>query len=41
MIQALVCPMGQGLDILHIEGGRVTEKHTYAKAEVPLLREPS
>lgn len=31
----------RGLDILHVERGRVTEKHTYAKAEVPLLRDPT
>jgi ketosteroid isomerase-like protein len=30
----------RGLDILHVEDGLVTEKHTYAKAEVPLLRDP-
>jgi ketosteroid isomerase-like protein len=30
----------RGLDVLHVEDGLVTEKHTYAKAEVPLLREP-
>lgn len=30
----------RGLDILHVVGGLVTEKHTYAKAEVPLLRDP-
>jgi ketosteroid isomerase-like protein len=27
----------RGLDVLHFEGGLVTEKHTYAKAEVPRL----
>ena len=26
-----------GLDILHVENGRITEKLTYAKARVPLL----
>src|SRR5262245_32675326 len=30
----------RGLDILHVVGGFITEKHTYAKAEVPLLRDP-
>jgi ketosteroid isomerase-like protein len=30
----------RGLDILHVANGLVTEKHTYAKAEVPLLRDP-
>lgn len=30
----------RGLDILHFENGRVQEKHTYAKAEVPLLGDP-
>jgi uncharacterized protein (TIGR02246 family) len=29
----------RGLDVLHVENGRVVEKHTYAKADVPLLRE--
>ncbi len=29
----------RGLDILHVADGRVVEKHTYAKTEVPLLRE--
>lgn len=29
----------RGLDILHVHGGRVTEKHTYAKAQMPLLEE--
>ena len=28
----------RGLDILHFEAGRLTEKHTYAKAKVPLIR---
>jgi ketosteroid isomerase-like protein len=28
----------RGLDILHFENGRLQEKLTYAKAEVPLLR---
>lgn len=27
----------RGLDILHFENGRITEKLTYAKAQVPLL----
>jgi ketosteroid isomerase-like protein len=27
----------RGLDILHFEAGRIKEKHTYAKAQVPLL----
>lgn len=31
----------RGLDLLHFEGGKVKEKHTYAKAEKPALREPS
>ncbi|MBI4636964.1 MAG: nuclear transport factor 2 family protein [Candidatus Rokubacteria bacterium] len=30
----------RGLDILHFEHGLLTEKHTYAKAKVPLLSEP-
>jgi ketosteroid isomerase-like protein len=30
----------RGLDILHVENGLVTEKHTYAKAEAPLLCDP-
>ena len=25
----------RGLDILHVRDGRITEKHTYAKADVP------
>lgn len=29
----------RGLDILHVKNGLVTEKHTYAKAKVPLLNE--
>ena len=29
----------RGLDILHVEHGLITEKHTYAKAKVPLLTE--
>jgi len=29
----------RGLDILHVRSGRITEKHTYAKADVP-RREP-
>ncbi len=28
----------RGLDILHFEAGRLTEKHTYAKAKAPLIR---
>lgn len=28
----------RGLDILHVEDGLIVEKHTYAKAKVPLLR---
>ena len=28
----------RGLDILQFESGRLTEKHTYAKAKVPLIR---
>lgn len=31
----------RGLDLLHFSGGRLTEKHTYAKAERLLLGEPS
>jgi len=31
----------RGLDILHVENGRITEKLTYAKAKVPLLEEKS
>ena len=27
----------RGLDILHVEGGRVTRKLTYAKAKIPLI----
>jgi ketosteroid isomerase-like protein len=27
----------RGLDILHVRDGRITEKHTYAKADVPRL----
>ena len=30
----------RGLDVLHVERGLVTEKHTYAKAEVPRLTDP-
>src|SRR2546425_1249739 len=30
---------GGGLDIPHVEDGRITEKLTYAKAKVPLLGE--
>ena len=29
----------RGLDILHVRDGRITEKHTYAKADTP-RREP-
>ena len=29
----------RGLDILHVTDGLVTEKHTYAKADVPRLEE--
>lgn len=29
----------RGLDILHVAHGLVTEKHTYAKADVPRLEE--
>ena len=29
----------RGLDILHFENGLLAEKHTYAKAEVPLIEE--
>jgi len=32
-------PAWRGLDILHVENGRITEKLTYAKAKVPLLGE--
>lgn len=28
----------RGLDILHFENGRLTEKHTYCKAKIPLIR---
>jgi ketosteroid isomerase-like protein len=28
----------RGLDILHVRDGRIVEKHTYAKAQVPLLK---
>ena len=31
----------RGLDVLHFEDGLVKEKHTYAKATVPLLDEAS
>jgi len=31
----------RGLDILHVENGRITEKLTYAKAKIPLLGETS
>lgn len=27
----------RGLDLLHFAGGRLVEKHTYAKAKVPLI----
>jgi ketosteroid isomerase-like protein len=29
----------RGLDILHLENGRITQKLTYAKAKVPLLED--
>jgi hypothetical protein len=29
----------RGLDILHVENGRITQKLTYAKAKVPLLED--
>jgi ketosteroid isomerase-like protein len=29
----------RGLDVLRFEGGLLAEKHTYAKAEVPLIEE--
>lgn len=28
----------RGLDILHFEDGKLTEKHTYCKAKIPLIR---
>jgi ketosteroid isomerase-like protein len=28
----------RGLDILHFRDGKLVEKHTYAKAEIPLIR---
>ncbi|MDA0652079.1 MAG: nuclear transport factor 2 family protein [Proteobacteria bacterium] len=28
----------RGLDILHFENGKLTEKHTYCKAKIPLIR---
>jgi ketosteroid isomerase-like protein len=28
----------RGLDILHFKGGKLTEKHTYCKAMIPLIR---
>ena len=31
----------RGLDLLHVEHGRITEKLTYAKAKAPLLGETS
>ena len=31
----------RGLDILHVENGRIKKKLTYAKAKVPLLEETS
>ena len=31
----------RGLDIIHVESGRITEKLTYAKAKIPLLGETS
>ncbi len=30
----------RGLDILHVKDGRITEKHTYAKAKSLLLTDP-
>jgi uncharacterized protein (TIGR02246 family) len=27
----------RGLDVIHVRDGRITEKHTYAKADVPRL----
>ncbi len=31
----------RGLDILHFRGGRLIEKHTYAKAQIPFIRKKS
>ncbi len=31
----------RGLDILHFEGGRLVEKHTYAKTRLPLIAKKS
>lgn len=28
----------RGLDILHFENGKLTQKHTYCKAKIPLIR---
>lgn len=28
----------RGLDILHFDGGKLTEKHTYCKARIPFIR---
>ncbi len=28
----------RGLDILHFQDGKLTEKHTYCKAKIPLIR---
>jgi hypothetical protein len=28
----------RGLDILHFEKGKLTEKHTYCKAKIPFIR---
>ena len=28
----------RGLDILHFENGKLTEKHTYCKAKIPFIR---
>jgi ketosteroid isomerase-like protein len=28
----------RGLDILHFEGGKLTEKHTYCKAKIPFIQ---
>jgi ketosteroid isomerase-like protein len=31
----------RGLDILHFKDGKLTEKHTYCKARIPLIRKRS
>ena len=31
----------RGLDILHFEAGKLTEKHTYCKAKIPFIRKKS